>query len=25
VIDARLGPVPRAHPRGEHPTHATDS
>jgi len=25
VIDARLGPVPRAHPRWEHPTHATDS
>lgn len=24
VIDARLGPVPRARPRGEHPTHATD-
>jgi tRNA dimethylallyltransferase len=25
VIDARLGPEPRSYPRGEHPTHATDS
>ena len=25
LIDARLGPSSHAHPRGEHPTHATDS
>ena len=25
LVDARLGPSSHAHPRGEHPTHATDS
>ncbi len=25
LIDARLGPASHAHPRGEHPTHATES